>query len=399
MATLMDQPSLLTESDLSMERGLPAVEVDRRLVTLAEAHRRLESVVCFYLQEVEERQLYLEYGHSSTVDYARERLGFEDRKTWSLLHMARRLKVLPELKKAFGKGKIPWTKAREAVKAATPETDQQWVEKCLELSNRQLEQEVKQTLPPVKKKTLVLVLEGDMLDTYEQTREACERLAGKTLTDMEVFDLMCAEVLCTFATTPPFGMDNEIDVEDDELADETDAGIDEKEAGGFVRSIAERDGWKCTRPGCSCRTGLQGNHIIPRARGGPDEDWNLHTTCASCHLAITQGRLKVSGRAPNGLTWEGPFGVIEKPLPLSSTRPDGKTSEAAVRKEPLLVREERASYGSGSVPAGSQEVMGLDGRLLDLDGNEVRSDHVITHPAKLARSVGVSPTRVVARAL
>jgi hypothetical protein len=53
MATLIDQPSLLTESGLSMEKGLPAVAVDRRLVTLAEAHRRLESVVCFYLQEVE----------------------------------------------------------------------------------------------------------------------------------------------------------------------------------------------------------------------------------------------------------------------------------------------------------------------------------------------------------
>jgi hypothetical protein len=95
--------------------------------------------------------------------------------------LARRLKVLPELKKAFGEGKIPWTKAREATKAATHETDKVWLEKCETLSNRQLEQEVKQTLPPVKKKTLVLVLENEMLDVWEQTREACERLAGKTL--------------------------------------------------------------------------------------------------------------------------------------------------------------------------------------------------------------------------
>ena len=76
-------------------------------------------------------------------------------------------------------------------------------------------------------------------------------MAGKTLSDIEVFDLMCAEALCTYATTPPFGDGEETD-------------------GGFVRKVAERDGWKCTRPGCSNRTALTANHIIPRARGGPD---------------------------------------------------------------------------------------------------------------------------------
>jgi hypothetical protein len=97
-------------------------------------------------------------------------------------------------------------------------------------------------------------------------------------------------------------------------------------------------------------------------------------------LAITQGRLKVSGRAPDGLTWEGPFGVIEKPLPLSSARPDDKTFDHAVPKEPFLVREERASYGSGSVVVGPWEVIGLDARSLDHDrnGNEIRSDHMIS---------------------
>ena len=109
---------LLAEVDLDMQKGLPAKEVDRRLVFLARAHRRVESVVCFYLQDVEERQLYLKYGHSSTVDYARERLGFEDKKTRTLLNMAARLDVLPKMKEAFRKGDIPWTKAREAVKAA-----------------------------------------------------------------------------------------------------------------------------------------------------------------------------------------------------------------------------------------------------------------------------------------
>jgi hypothetical protein len=206
------------------------------------------------------------------------------------------------------------------------------------MSNRQIEKEVRETLPPVRKKTLVLVLENELLDVWEQTREACERLAGKTLTDREVFDLMCAEVLCTFAATPPFDPEDEED-------------------GGFVRSIAERDGWKCTRPGCSCRSGLQGNHIIPRSQGGPDEDWNKHTVCAACHLAITEGRLKVSGRAPDELTWEGPFGVIEKPLPLSGTE------------------YKRQSESNGAT--GAREVMSGYG-ILGRSAHQGKSDHVIT---------------------
>jgi 5-methylcytosine-specific restriction endonuclease McrA len=213
-----------------------------------------------------------------------------------------------------------------------------------------LEREVRQTLPPVRKKTLVLVLEDDRLEAWEQTREACERLAGKTLSDIEVFDLMCAETLCTYALTPAFG--------DKDGSDECDEG-DEK-AGGVARSIAERDGWICSRPGCSNRSALTGNHIIPRSRSGPDEDWNLHLVCQSCHLAITEGRLKVSGRAPDNLTWEGPFGAIEKPLPLAPKKRDSDSGSEA-----LLVRESPPIYG------GSSE--GYDRKQL----NGCFSDHVI----------------------
>jgi hypothetical protein len=164
---------------------------------------------------------------------------------------------------------------------------------------------------------------------------------------------MCAEVLCTFAATPPFDPEDEED-------------------GGFVRSIAERDGWKCSRPGCSCRSALQGNHIIPRGQCGPDEDWNKHTVCAACHLAITEGRLKVSGRAPGGLTWEGPFGVIEKPLPLS--RPE-HGSQVEKNAQGNAYRREL-----GTVEMWAKEAMSPYESLPSVEGSPARleSDHVIT---------------------
>ena len=325
--------SLPAEAALELKTGLPPSEVYRRLVALARVHRRVESVLCFYLQEVENRRLYLKYGFASTVDYARERLGFEDRKTRSPVKMAERFEELPRLKKAFRRGDIPWTKAREVLKVATPKTEAKWLDRCKSMSNRQLEQEVKRKQPPTKKQTLFFALEGDRVEVWEQAREALERLAGKTLSDIEVFDLMCAEALCTYATTPPFGDGEETD-------------------GGFVRKVAERDGWKCTRPGCSNRTALTANHIIPRARGGPDETWNLHTVCAVCHAAITEGRLKVKGRAPEGLTWEGPFGVIEKPLPLARRSRNIAARSSTTRRAAtgMISREPQESYGEVSLP-------------------------------------------------
>jgi hypothetical protein len=338
------------EATLEMEKGLPPSEVDRRLVAAARVHRRIESVLCFYLEEVENRQLYLQYGFASTVDYARERLGFEERKTRSLVHMAERFEELPQLEKAFRRGDIPWTKAREVVKVATPDTEAEWLARCESMSNRQLEQEVKREQPPTTKKTLVFVLEGDRVEAWEQAREAVERLAGKTLSDIEAFDLLCAEALCTYATTPAFG----------------DA--EEADGGGYVRKVAERDGWKCTRPGCSNRSALTANHIIPRARGGPDEAWNLHTVCAVCHAAITEGRLKVNGRAPDRLTWEGPFGVIEKPLPLPSLtrRPKEKPSFSFATppraNAGMIAREGRVPYGVPASPNFGSRDPGIDGK-------------------------------------
>ena len=85
-------------------------------------------------------------------------------------------------------------------------------------------------------------------------------------------------------------------------------------------------------------------------------DGRLHTVCAVCHAAITEGRLKVKGRAPDGLTWEGPFGVIERPLPLpSSKRPSAEkplpispTSPAA--SAGMLSRDGREPYGVPAAP-------------------------------------------------
>ena len=84
-----------------------------------------------------------------------------------------------------------------------------------------------------------------------------------------------------------------------------------------------------------------------------------------CHTAIERGLLKTTGRAPDEITWEGPFGVIEEPLEAAdethSTTGDARREETSAepveRVEPVepdeaneyevapMVRETGPVYG------------------------------------------------------
>ena len=190
-----------------------------------------------------------------------------------------------------------------------------------------------------------------------------EKLAGKTLTDIEVFDLACAESLCTHDLTPPLG--------------DPEAPI-----GGYVAKVIERDGFRCQRPGCSNRTALTGSHVKSRGRGGsearsrasPGESENILTVCMVCHTAIERGLLKTTGRAPDEIQWEGPFGMIEQPLEAASEKVSSsgaryeETSEECIATHGApLARETSPGYGDPThVSRESSLIVGkwLSGKLV-----------------------------------
>ncbi len=69
-----------------------------------------------------------------------------------------------------------------------------------------------------------------------------------------------------------------------------------------------------------------------------------------CHSAIERGVLKATGRAPDQITWEGPFGIIEEPFEAASEEvTSGEAQYEDVRDEPTLVRETAPGYGDRSI--------------------------------------------------
>lgn len=58
------------------------------------------------------------------------------------------------------------------------------------------------------------------------------------------------------------------------------------------RDVFMRDGFKCKECGASPALGqvfLEVDHVIPHARGGSSEHWNLQTLCSTCNRAKSDG--------------------------------------------------------------------------------------------------------------
>ena len=69
--------------------------------------------------------------------------------------------------------------------------------------------------------------------------------------------------------------------------------------------VFERDGWRCTAPGCSSYRNLHRHHIVFRSHQGSNHQSNLTTMCAWHHQRGVHGHvLRCTGVAPNGLRFE-----------------------------------------------------------------------------------------------
>jgi hypothetical protein len=81
------------------------------------------------------------------------------------------------------------------------------------------------------------------------------------------------------------------------------------------QAVFERDGWRCTVPGCTSYRNLQKHHVVFRSRGGSDDDSNLTTLCAWHHLrGVHGGVLRCTGTAPDGLRFTLGLRAAHAPL-------------------------------------------------------------------------------------
>ena len=149
-----------------------AQELNLLLLGVRREQRSAEYRLAKWLAELADQRHFQQLGYSTLCHYADTVLGLGSRQTRALCALGRGLADLPALDAAFEAGELGWTKAREVLRVATPETDDLWVDFALSTNSRVLERAVSMTTrgdpPPIAepevrgaaRRRLVFELEG-----------------------------------------------------------------------------------------------------------------------------------------------------------------------------------------------------------------------------------------------
>jgi hypothetical protein len=129
-------------TEISYSPDQPAAKVHlllrRSLVVMDDAHQ----CAVLWFGEVMNRGLFRDMGCSSINQYAVQELGFSKFKAGDFIRLARQLEKLPAVREAVASGELGYTKAREIVSVATPETQESWLE-AAKGTRKELVREVK----------------------------------------------------------------------------------------------------------------------------------------------------------------------------------------------------------------------------------------------------------------
>ena len=282
---------------VGLEPVLSVEQIESHLIEAANRHHLEERNIAYWLLEIDRRQLYRTRGFSSLGDYAMELVGIKPRKAWYLVFIAERLENLPAIRAEFDAGKLSWTKAREIVAVATPDTEEEWLAKARVLSNRDLEKEVRRHdgRGSGAFATVTISMPVEVLEMWHDTYELVERLSGTELEKWQVLEASLAELLGTHL---PLANENGASTQETE---------DEKGLAASVRNaVLDRDGWACRFPACTMRKMLDVHHIEFRSHLGSDEMGNLISLCRIHHGLIHRGICSMSGTVGVDLKFERP---------------------------------------------------------------------------------------------
>jgi hypothetical protein len=178
----------------------------RVLKRIAKARAHLDLQEAEALREAQQLRLWRQFGHVSLADYMVQELGYSShRVAEERLRLANALPALPKISEAIQNGELNFSKAKELVRIATPETEQAWIGKAQNLNVREVEQAVaghaKGDLPgdPVDpklvRKTLWLSVRPETEVMFREAKRAVEKERGERLDEDAVLEALCRAFL------------------------------------------------------------------------------------------------------------------------------------------------------------------------------------------------------------
>ena len=306
-------------------------ELDRRLCRAARLEQRRLARIGTLLFALVEARGHFDLGYRSLDAFARERLGISPRKARALLRVERACALAPAFRDAWHGGRISWCQAQALVPLALAEGSEPfhaaWLERAAGVTLRRLEDDVDHALAAGRFDPAALperpafpnLLDDTELDDAPALPEGVQIGArpmgcGETLETAVWVAHVPADVarlfracLCSVARRFDLRPGAALEL----MFQHCLASWKPSFARRPVRDyrVFDRDGWRCTVPGCTSYRNLHAHHVTFRSRGGSDEDANLTTLCAAHHQrGVHGGIIRITGRAPDGLVFELPVG-------------------------------------------------------------------------------------------
>jgi hypothetical protein len=296
-----------------------AFELDARLRRAVALEQRLWAEAAPLLREVARRRLHLACGCATLETFARERLGISPRKARALLRLERAAAVCPELLAAFRAGRLSWVQAHALVPVVLLEASRPWrtawVEWAERVSVRRLEDDVELALT---RGELAPASAGRQTGAQPRETEAPPHPAGAGAETERFFFSAPRDVarllratICTVrrhlerhtGRCPTEG--EAVGAMLDHALATWDEAASIHPSLRRAHRVFDRDGWRCTIPGCSSYRNLHDHHVVFRSAGGGDELENRVTLCAWHHLrGVHAGTIRCTGRAPGALRFE-----------------------------------------------------------------------------------------------
>lgn len=255
--------------------------IDARLRELAEMRRRWDDLVGQLAHAVREKALWSDLGFASFEHYCTERLGLSARTVEQRTWLEGRLRRMPRLREALQSGRVSYEKARIVAGVADERSLDGWIRRaeratCIGLHRDATTHEVRQTCA---RGQVAVRVPRHVAFLLQEAFWAARRAVGMDLTADQCLYWLADHFLGTWEESP------EVQV-----------------APG--RWVIERDHRYCQVPGCS-RGAEHVHHVVFRSRGGGDDPENLVSLCVAHHLhGVHRGWVRVSGQAPDRLTWE-----------------------------------------------------------------------------------------------
>jgi hypothetical protein len=340
-------------ASVACEREEPWRELDRKLRSIAKRRAALDGEELALIRQAIAVQLWRPLGMISMREYLEHVMGYGPHVANERLRVADALEELPAIEAALTTGALSYSAVRELTRIATRKTDEAWVAAAGGKNLRQVEELVAERepgdaptdapKPDLRTKPVTFDLQPAELALMRQARLMIEAERGERLDNRELLRELCARTLAGGASDDgkvprprhqvavticdwckqgwQIGAGLKVALRPEEtsmaMCDAHDIGSLDAPPGRLTsnipaatrRLVFQRDGHRCTVPGCRSAQNLDAHHIEFREHGGGDEPENLTLLCDGHHAALHRGAIRITGRAPNiavARSWDVP---------------------------------------------------------------------------------------------